>query len=167
MRLSRLQVGSLILVLVVSIILNVWLYLQVEELRSATIHTRTLSWKPQNIPPETTISSLVREWTPKRSIKVMQISAWMGNPYNVLWEGSIHRTLNKSDSTLEDQLLMHYQFDSHAGSPIPHQRSEDLRPGYLVNEGETIYVHRLFHNFDDEDTLSGDSWIIIYYTFAS
>ena len=97
----------------------------------------------------------------------MQIAAWMGNPYGVLWEGDIHVTLNNSDPELKSKLLMHYQFDSHAGSPIPHQRSDDLRPGYLVNKGETIYAHRLFHNLDDEDTESGDGWIIIYYTFAS
>ena len=165
MRLSRLQVGSLILVLVVSLSLNVWLYIQLES--ESSVYTVKLDWKRENIAADRTISGFVCEWTPDRTIKVMQIAAWMGNPYGVLWEGDIHVTLNNSDPELKSKLLMQYQFDSHAGSPIPHQRSGDLRPGCLVNEGETIYVHRLFHNFDDEDTVSGDGWIIIYYTFAS
>jgi hypothetical protein len=62
---------------------------------------------------------------------------------------------------------MHYQFDSHAKSPIPHQLTEDLRPGFPVDKDETIYVHRVFHNIDDEDTVAGDGYIIIYYMFAS
>lgn len=166
-RITRVLALSIILVLAVSISLDIWLYIQVEQLKTEeSLHTHTLSWDPENIPSNTTISGFVREWAPEKPIKVMQISAWMGNPYGILWEGNIHVTLNRSDPKLEDQLLIHYQFDSHAGSPIPHQRTEDLRPGFLVNKGETIHVHRVFNNFDDEDAVSGDGWIIVYYTFA-
>lgn len=171
--LTRVQALFIILVLIVSISLNIWLYIQVEQLKTAvadlksqgSLHTYTLRWGRKNISANTTIEGFVSEWTPDKPTRVMQISAWMGNPYGILWEGDIYVTLSPEPSQKEgpDKLLMHYQFDSHAGSPIPHQLTEDLRPGFLVNEGETIYVYRVFHSFDDETTRSGDGRIIIYY----
>ena len=161
----------IILVLVASISLNLWLYIQVEQLKIEVaalksperLDTYTLHWETQSIPAKTKVSDFVREWTPHKPIEVMQICVWMGNPYGILWEGDIYVTLNASDLEAPRQHIFHYQFDSHAPSPIPHIYTVDLRPGFFVNEDQTIYVYRVFNNFDDEDTASGDGWIIIYF----
>jgi len=170
MRLTGIQVISIILA--ASISLNLWLYIQIEQLRIEVatlrsierLHTYTIHWGTQSVGAKTKISDFVGEWTPNR---VMQIIAWMGNPYGILWEGDIYITLNATMLEAPDQHIFHYQFDSHAPSPLPHFYTADLRPGFLVEKGETIYVYRVFNNFDDQDTVSGDGWIIIYYAFVS
>jgi len=40
----------------------------------------------------------------------------------------------------------------------------DLAPGFHVDPGVTLYIYRLFSNFDQKDTDSGDGWITLHYT---
>jgi hypothetical protein len=94
----------------------------------------------------------------------------MGNPDNVVWEGDTFVTIgkpndpwNSSSYTDAIQLLVHYQFDSHAASPIPHQLMFDLTPGFKVISGQTINVYRLFVNTELYTVYAGDAQIIIYY----
>jgi len=56
------------------------------------------------------------------------------------------------------------QFDSHDKSPVPHQRSFVLPYGFLIDAGETLYIYRLFDNFDEKPTNSSDGWVMLYYT---
>jgi hypothetical protein len=94
----------------------------------------------------------------------------MGNPDNVVWEGDTFVTIgkpsdpyNSSSYTDAIQLLVHYQFDSHAPSPIPHQLMFDLTPGFKVASGQTINVYRLFVNYALYTVTAGDAQVIIYY----
>jgi hypothetical protein len=110
------------------------------------------------------------EWTPETDVRIIRIQVWMGNPDNVTWEGDTWVTIGKpSDpwnaSSYNDsiQLLVHYQFDSHAPSPIPHQLMFDLTPGFKVTSEQTVNVYRLFVNTESWDVTSGDVQVIIYY----
>jgi hypothetical protein len=97
----------------------------------------------------------------------------MGNPVNVTWEGDTYVTIgkpsdpsNSSSYTDAIQLLVHYQFDSHAPSPIPHQVMFDLTPGFKVASGQTINIYRAFVNTESRTVTSGDVQVIIYYENA-
>lgn len=105
----------------------------IADLTPETLHTYTLHWETQLIPSKTMISGYVDEWSPDRPIRVMQLTVWMGNPHGILWEGDAYITLAADDSKLEDpdQLIFHYQFDSHAPSPIPHLYTVNLGPGFF------------------------------------
>ena len=156
---------------------NVMLYLQLSNIAQQiaqiqasipeTIHTRKITWKRQLILAGTRIEGYVANWTLEEPVRIVRIIVWMGNPYYILWEGD---TIVILDNTVDvwnpppDTVLAHYQFDSHARSPLPHMMSFDLAPGFRVDAGETLYTYRLFNNFDKEDTYSGDGWIMLHYT---
>lgn len=113
------------------------------------------------------IEKYTAEWFAGKPISVLRLEIWVGNPYDVLWEGDVIVLMsNKKDpwNPPPDLLLAHYQFDSHGGSSIPHQKSFNLEPGFHTDEGETVYIYRLFNSFDEEDTEAGDGWVVFYYT---
>jgi hypothetical protein len=94
----------------------------------------------------------------------------MGNPVNVTWEGDTYVTVGKPSNLTDSssyndtiQLLVHYQFDSHAPSPIPHQLMFDLTPGFKVASGQTINVWRAFVNTEGKPVTGGNVQVIIYY----
>lgn len=164
---------ALFALVVLSLSTNVLLYLQVQQLSriqtsaSKTIHVRTLSWGTQPIPAGEKIEGYVSNWTVEKAVKIVYIEVWMGNPYDVLWEGDTFVTL---DNTIDlwspppDSVLVHYQLDSHDKSPVPHQKSFNLRPGFHIDAGETLYAYRLFNNFDEKATNASDGWVMFYYT---
>ena len=135
---------------------------------SKTVHVRTLSWGRQLISAGEKIEGYVGSWIIEKAVKIVHIEVWMGNPYDVLWEGDTFVSL---DNTIDlwspppDTVLVHYQFDSHEKSPVPHQKSFDLRPGFYIDAGETLYVYRLFNNFDVKATNASDGWVMLYYTW--
>jgi hypothetical protein len=141
-----------------------------------SIHVLTVCW-PQDsfngpapldlIKSEEFLKGYVWNWTTTSPIRILQVEVWMGNPYNITWEGDVIVTL---DNTIDlwyppsrDEVLVHYQFDSHAESGLPHSRSFNLRPGFYVPRGETIHIYRLFHNCDEKDVYAGDGWVVFYY----
>lgn len=94
-----------------------------QESANKTIHTITLRWDPQDIPSHSIIRGYVKNWTTSKAIRILQVDVWMGKPYNITWEGDVFVTLDNikdpwNPST--DEVLVHYQFDSHASSPLPH-----------------------------------------------
>ena len=136
------------------------------QIQDKTIHTSTLKWDPTTI-SKIPVEGYVRNWTTTKAIRILQVDVWMGNPYNITWEGDTFVSLNNTADLWDppaDTVLVHYQFDSHAPSALPHQRSFDLQPGFRVDAGETLYVYRLFNNFDEKDTTAGDGWVMLYYT---
>lgn len=135
------------------------------------IHSQLLGY-PQltNITANNSTSDWILLWTPMKDVRIVRIQVWMGNPANVTWEGDTYVTIGKPSSpadlsTYTDtiQLLVHYQFDSHAPSSIPHQLMFDLTPGFKVASGQTINVWRAFKNTDTSPVLAGDVQVIIYY----
>lgn len=132
-----------------------------------TIHVRTISWDRQPIPFNSTIQGYVGSWTAEEALRIVHVEVWMGNPFDVLWEGDVFVMVNNTVNPWNpppDTVLIHYQFDSHARSPLPHQKSFDLGQGFRIDRGETVYVYRLFNNFDENDTVAGDGWVMLYYT---
>jgi hypothetical protein len=136
------------------------------------IHSKLLeNGSPTLINANSSVSGWILNWTLTTNIRVIRIQVWMGNPDNITWEGDTYVTIGgepsdpSNPSTYDNttQLLVHYQFDSHAPSPIPHQLMFDLTPGFEVTSGQTIYVFRSFHNTDIKLTHSGDVQVIIYY----
>jgi hypothetical protein len=135
------------------------------------VHSQLLRNHPQEILANSNVGSWVLNWTPTTNIRVIRVQVWMGNPTNVTWEGDTYVTIGgepsdpSSPSSYNDtiQLLVHYQFDSHAPSPIPHQLMFDLTPGFKVASGQTIYVYRDFVNIEPYNVTSGDVQVIIYY----
>jgi len=90
----------------------------------------------------------------------------LGNPNGVAWEGDLFVTLGKPSDPWNpdtDQLLVHYQFDSHAPSSLPHSVMFPLDPGFKVTSGQDINVYRLFVNTEPYPVDSGDVEVIIYY----
>jgi hypothetical protein len=137
------------------------------------VYSQLLAYPPTPIPANTRVEDWVLDWTPKKDIRVIRIQVWMGNPTNVTWEGDTFVTIgkpsdpwNSSSYTDAIQLLVHYQFDSHAPSPIPHQLMFDLTPGFKVSSEQTINVYRLFVNTESKTVNSGDVQVIIYYENA-
>jgi len=134
------------------------------------IHSQLLQNSLTNITAYTTLSGWILNWTPTRDVRIVKIQVWMGNPDYVVWEGDTYVTIGEpsglSDSSSYNdtiQLLVHYQFDSHAPSPIPHQLMFDLTPGFKVASGQTIYVWRAFVNTEPYNVTAGDVQVIIYY----
>jgi len=137
------------------------------------IHSHLLENGLTSINASDTVSDWVLNWTPTMDIRVIRIQVWMGNPSNVTWEGDTYITIGKpSNLTNPDsyndtiQLLVHYQFDSHAPSPIPHQLMFDLTPGFKVASGQTINVWRAFVNCESRSVTAGNVQVIIYYESA-
>jgi hypothetical protein len=134
------------------------------------IQSHILVYGPTSIPAKGNVNGWILSWTPTANIRVIRIQVWMGNPANVTWEGDTYVTVGQPSNltdpnTYNDttQLLVHYQFDSHAQSPIPHQLMFDLTPGFKVTSGQTINVWRYFGNFENYAVVSGDVQVIIYY----
>jgi cell division protein FtsL len=134
------------------------------------IHSQLLGYPPTNITAHNRVEDWILNWTPATDVRIIRIQVWMGNPDNVVWEGDTFVTIGKpsdpwNSSSYADaiQLLVHYQFDSHAPSPIPHQLMFDLTPGFKVAQGQTINVYRLFVNTELYTVYAGDVQVIIYY----
>lgn len=153
----------------------VLLYLHVQSV-PRTIHIRTVDWEKQSIPARTRIEGYVANWTLEKDVEILRIAVWMGKPYNpargrdLLWEGDTFVTLSNTIdpwSPPTDMVLSHYQFDSHAPSPLPHIMQFDLpNPGFHIDAGRTLYVFRLFNNFDEDETAAGDGWVMFYYALS-
>jgi len=133
-------------------------------------HSQLLAYPTVNIDANNSTSGWILDWTPTTDIRIIRIQVWMGNPTNVTWEGDTYVTIgkpsdpwNSSSYTDAIQILVHYQFDSHAPSPIPHQVMFDLTPGFKVASGQTINVYRLFVNTESYNVTAGDVQVIIYY----
>jgi hypothetical protein len=134
------------------------------------LHSQLLGYPPTNISANSRVEGWVLNWTHETAIRIIRIQVWMGNPDNVTWEGDTFVTIGKPDDpwnsslyTDSIQLLVHYQFDSHAPSPIPHQVMFDLTPGFKVTSEQTINIYRLFVNTESSTVNSGDVQVIIYY----
>ncbi len=137
------------------------------------IHSQLLGYPTTPIPPIGKAEGWILNWTPKIDIRIIRIQVWMGNPDNVVWEGDTFVTIGKPSGPWDSnsynstiQLLVHYQFDSHAPSPIPHQLMFDLTPGFKVASGQTINIYRLFVNTENFTVNAGDVQVIIYYENA-
>jgi len=137
------------------------------------IHSQLLGIPPTNINASSSVGDWILNWTPTTDVRIIRIQVWMGNPSNVTWEGDTYVTIGKPSSpsnsssyTDSIQLLAHYQFDSHAQSPIPHQLMFDLTPGFKVALGQTINVWRDFVNTEPYNVTAGDVQVIIYYENA-
>jgi type IV secretory pathway component VirB8 len=135
--------------------------------------SQLLHYPPVIIPGQSSVRSWIMNWTPMTNVRVIKIQVWMGNPLNITWEGDTYVTIGKPivpdnssyyNNTI--QLLVHYQFDSHAISNAPTEMMFDLTPGFKVASGQTIYVYRLFNNISSKQTDSGDVEVIIYYENA-
>lgn len=133
---------------------------------SQLLANRTLTY----IDPDGKAEGWIANWTLGKSIRVVRIQVWMGNPSTVTWEGDTFVTIgtptspyNASSYTGAIQLLVHYQFDSHAPSSTPHQLMFDLTPGFKVASGQTVSVYRIFHNTGSTQAYSGDVEVLIYY----
>jgi len=167
MRKERIVIFILV-VLLVSVSL-VWI---ISSLPSEPyIHSQLLENEPPTtISANNNTSGWILNWTPTTDVRIIRIQVWMGNPYNVIWEGDTYVTVGKpsdpsNSSSYNDtiQLLVHYQFDSHAPSPIPHQLMFDLTPGFKVTSGQTINIYRDFVNIEPYTVYAGDVQVIIYY----
>jgi len=171
--------GKIVAIVVLSVVLGVGFGFGLSYVVFPLIHSRPyirsqLLWCPlTNISANSRVENWTLEWTPKIDIRIIRIQIWMGNPTNVVWEGDTFVTIgkpsdpwNSSSYTDSIQLLVHYQFDSHAPSPIPHQVMFDLTPGFKVSSEQTINVYRLFVNTESRTVYSGDVQVIIYYENA-
>lgn len=131
------------------------------------IHTVVLGWPPREVRAFSNDSGYVVSWEPQVDIKIVAVQVWMGNPLGILWEGDVYVTLNnQSDFQSPDQVIVHYQFDKHAESSVPHQRWFQVgceRTGFRVRAGQTIWIWFAFNNISDKEAKSGDGQVIIYY----
>jgi hypothetical protein len=144
------------------------LALTIDITRQNSIHTMKLGWSPQLLEPFESVEGYVANWTSHTRINILQIDVWMGKPYDILWEGDAILTTDIDVDVWhpnEDEVLIHYQFDSHAPSPLTHFRSFNLRPGFIVEADTTLYVWRLFNSFDVKATNAGDGWMRLYYIY--
>jgi hypothetical protein len=163
-----------VIIILVVLLVSVSLAWMIGSLPSEPyIHSQLLEIPPTNINASSSVGDWILNWTPTTNLRIIRIQVWMGNPSNVTWEGDTFVTIgkpsdpwNSSSYTDSVQLLVHYQFDSHAPSPIPHQLMFDLTPGFKVASGQTINVYRLFHNIESRPVSSGDVQVIIYYENA-
>jgi hypothetical protein len=168
--------NRIVVAIILSIILGVGLgfglsYAVFDPLSSEPyVHSQLLHEPPVWIPAKGNVSTWILNWTPSTDIRVIRIQVWMGNQINVTWEGDTYVTIGKPvapdnasyyNSTV--QLLVHYQFDSHALSNAPTEMMFDLTPGFKVAKGQTIYVYRDLVNFEPYSVKSGDVEVIIYY----
>ncbi len=146
--------------------LKLWLS-QIEPFPSRDLHVRTIAWDKQLIGPNSMVEGYVANWTMDEQVRIVGIEIWMGNPYDILWEGDTFVMLNNTVGPWNpppDTVLAHYQFDSHDKSPVPHQKTFPFPHGFHIDEDETLYIYRLFHNFDEKPTNSSDGWVMLYYT---
>jgi hypothetical protein len=131
------------------------------------VHTVVLKWKPVPVPARNVTSGYVASWTPQASVRIVAVQVWMGNPLAILWEGDVYVTLNnQGDFQSLDQVIVHYQFDKHAESSVPHQlwfQIGSSGSGFAVRASQTIWVWRAFVNASNETAVSGDGQVIIYY----
>ena len=135
------------------------------------VHSQLLENEPPiPIQANSMVGGWVLNWTPTSNIRVAKIQVWMGNPNNVTWEGDTYVTIGKPNDPSNSssynntiQLLVHYQFDSHAPSSQPHQLMFDLGDGFEVLSTQTINVWRDFNNIEPYTVYSGDVQVIIYY----
>ena len=158
---SILIVG-LMFILSATIALQLWTYLQ----PTPDLHSQVMHWGSTKIAAGGRVGDFVDEWMPSQNVKVVRIQVWMGNPNGVTWEGDTYVVKNRSNLTAPDSLLAHYQFDKHAESPVPHQLTFDLEPGFRVAKGEKLSVWRRFVNTSTQDTTAGDGEVIIYYVYV-
>ena len=163
-----------IIILVVLLVSVSLAWIIVSLLSEPYIHSQLLENEPPKpIPAKGSVGNWILNWTPTTDVRIIRIQVWMGNPSNVTWEGDTYVTIGKpsdpsNSSSYDDtiQLLVHYQFDSHAPSPIPHQLMFDLTPGFKVTLGQTINIWRDFVNIEPYSVTSGDVQVIIYYENA-
>ena len=131
------------------------------------VHTVILNWPTREIPAHSVSSNYVVSWTPDVDVSIVGVQVWMGNPYGILWEGDVYVTLNdKGDFQSPDQVIVHYQFDKHAESSVPHQLWFHVghgENGFHVHTGQTVWVWFAFNNFSDKSAMAGDGQVIIYY----
>ena len=133
-----------------------------------SLHTYTIRCNLTYIQSGECIAGYVTYWTVPQTIRVLQADVWMGNPYDIKWEGDIFLTTRGDINPWypsEDEVIIHYQFDSHAPSPLTHFRMFNLRPGFVVEGGHSLFMYRLFNSFDEKPTNSGDGWIRLYYLY--
>jgi uncharacterized protein (UPF0333 family) len=137
------------------------------------VHSQLLSYGITSIPAYGNVSGWILDWNTTGDVRVVRIQVWMGNPANVTWEGDTWVTVGKPDNLTDSnsynypiQLLVHYQFDNHAPSSVPHQLMFDLGDGFEVLSGQTINVWRLFNNIEPYTVYSGDVQVIIYYEYG-
>ena len=167
--------GKIVAIVILSVILGAGLgfglsYVFQSPSSEPYVYSQLLAYPPTSISANDRVEGWVLEWTPETEVRIIRIQVWMGNPANVTWEGDTFVTIgkpndpwNSSSYTDSIQLLVHYQFDSHAPSPIPHQLMFDLAPGFKVASGQTVNVYRLFVNIESRTVTSGDVQVIIYY----
>ena len=153
--------------LVIVIVLQIYTLASLRISKQGTIHTVVLSWAPIDIAAGSVASGYAASWKPQCDVSITAVQVWMGNPYGILWEGDVYVTLNnQGDFQSPDQVIVHYQFDKHAESSIPHQewfQIGDDNSGFKVEAGETVWVWFAFNNFSDRPTKAGDGQVIIYY----
>jgi len=131
------------------------------------IHTVVLNWPLQEIQAGNVVSGYVASWKPQGGVTIMAVQVWMGNPSGIFWEGDVYLTLNdRGDFRSPDQVIVHYQFDKHAESSVPHQLWFQIGQGgagFHVSAGQTVWVWSAFNNFSDKSVKAGDGQVIIYY----
>jgi hypothetical protein len=136
------------------------------------IHTVILKWKPQTIlsikeQPNNVASGYVDSWKPRNDVRIIAVQVWMGNPSNISWEGDVYITLNnRGDFQSTDQVIVHYQFDKHAESSLPHQKWFQIgyeNSGFPVKKSQTVWAWFAFVNTSNKSTAAGDGEVIIYY----
>ena len=130
------------------------------------MHSLVICWGPTDIASGKSVGDFVGEWTPTRNIRVMRIQVWMGNPNGATWEGDTYVVKNRTNLIAPDSLLAHYQFDKHTESPVLHQLTFDLEPGFRVVKGETLSIWRRFVNTSPQGTTAGDGEVVVYYVYA-
>jgi hypothetical protein len=134
------------------------------------VHTIVLKWGLQEIPAGEVRSGYVASWNPEADVFIVAVQVWMGNPSGILWEGDVYVTLNdQGDFQSPDEVVVHYQFDKHAESPIPHQRwfqVGDGDSGFKVSADQTVWAWFLFNNASNQPIMSGDGQVIIYYVYV-
>lgn len=101
---SKIVSVAMISLVVLCLSANILLYLQLQTLQTEindlnsrisqiqgsadkTIHTVKLGWVRESIEGETLIEGYVRSWTTNETIRILQVTVWMGKPYNITWEG--------------------------------------------------------------------------------
>ena len=158
---NKVWIASLMVLLFAAVVPQLWTYVQ----PTPDLHSQVIRWNPTNIAPGSRVGDFVGEWTPTRNVRVIRIQVWMGNPNGVTWEGDTFVVKNRTNLTAPDSLLAHYQFDKHMESPVPHQLTFDLEPGFRVSKGEKLSIWRLFVNTSPQATTAGDGEVVVYYIY--
>ena len=155
---------GLILVLLLTIVSLQVLALQYKQ---REVHTLVLNWPLSHVAPYGNVSGYVTNYTWRIDALITAVQVWMGNPSGVFWEGDVYVAMdNIGDFTSPDQVIVHYQFDKHAESPVPHQLWFEIglaNSGFRIRAGQTLWVWRAFNNISGSATTAGDGQVIIYY----